>query len=482
MKLNRKGFTLIELLVTIVIIGLVVGLSTFGIISIINNAEEQTIVLSEDNIKEAARLYSAEASSDSWKKTEDYDAFCVTIGELMNKGLLDKNAEINTGGDRNTFVMVRRNKMTLAIEKEELLTEDASVCTGEKIKENYTAPEITGSTNYTDKIEINFTSGSVDSGIKDYKCIYGDTSSNINKEGVINGNTCTLNNLKNNKAYYVLIYMNSNNGTSVLANGNRDYITGDFNEIVMTQNENSITITYNDTDTNGNYINSPMHYFKSSNAGTTNINVEKCTLNSDIFTCDGTTTNIEKDTWYKVETSDVNISYAEEGSIEITSRICDGSNNYKDNRVTFTIENIIKLNTYYVTASNGLNCRTEPNTSSDVRITYSCGTAILGYESSTSGWVYYPENNCYLNTAYLSKTIQNCWTDSDDSNSGGGTPNQPPCGLSVTMYCIGTYAACAPYSYYIHKTTASPTIVSSCSVVQSGTDYKIYQCSFPNSC
>ena len=73
MRLNRKGFTLVELLVTIVVVGLVVGLSTFGVIRLIKSSEEEVVVLSENNLKEAARIYSTEASNDSWKKKVDYE-------------------------------------------------------------------------------------------------------------------------------------------------------------------------------------------------------------------------------------------------------------------------------------------------------------------------------------------------------------------------------------------------------------------------
>lgn len=78
MNLNKKGFTLIELLVTIVIVGLVICLSTYGIIQFLNNTEEQKITLSESSIKEAARIYSSEANKSSWKDSNDYELFCVT--------------------------------------------------------------------------------------------------------------------------------------------------------------------------------------------------------------------------------------------------------------------------------------------------------------------------------------------------------------------------------------------------------------------
>ena len=40
-KLSNKGFTLIELLATILIIGLVLGLTTYGIISSVKSAKDE---------------------------------------------------------------------------------------------------------------------------------------------------------------------------------------------------------------------------------------------------------------------------------------------------------------------------------------------------------------------------------------------------------------------------------------------------------
>ena len=115
MKLNKKGFTLVELLVTIVIVSLVIALSAFGIIKAIGNSKDKAGHISEASLFEAARIYSSESSSDSWKNAEDFEAFCVTVGELMNKGIIDKNAS----NDKNDFIIVKRNKITFAVEKEE---------------------------------------------------------------------------------------------------------------------------------------------------------------------------------------------------------------------------------------------------------------------------------------------------------------------------------------------------------------------------
>lgn len=94
MKLNRKGYTLIELLAVILIIGLVLGFSTYGIINAINSSKEKATTLSENSIKEAAETYATEKNDDSsyWLDITDEGNkyFCITIEELMNKGLLDK--------------------------------------------------------------------------------------------------------------------------------------------------------------------------------------------------------------------------------------------------------------------------------------------------------------------------------------------------------------------------------------------------------
>ena len=66
-KLSNKGFTLIELLATILIIGLVLGLTTYGIISSVDKAKTTNTTISVSGIKEAARTYSNEYKDDTWK-------------------------------------------------------------------------------------------------------------------------------------------------------------------------------------------------------------------------------------------------------------------------------------------------------------------------------------------------------------------------------------------------------------------------------
>ena len=128
-QLNNKGFTLIELLATIAIIGLVIGLSTFGIIKIVENSKNKAKDISMDSIKSSARIYSEEASSSDWKNitNEDYKYFCVTIQELINKGLLKEKEiknYIENDNDKFNYVVVTKNKLTETVEKEEIILSD----------------------------------------------------------------------------------------------------------------------------------------------------------------------------------------------------------------------------------------------------------------------------------------------------------------------------------------------------------------------
>ena len=118
-KLNRKGFTLIELLATILIIGLVLGLTAYGIISSVNSAKDTGTALSLSGIKEAARIYSGEFSDDSWKISNSSSDmyFCTTTEELINKGLLDKKAnKIEDDNIKlNDYIVVIKDKVTKVV-------------------------------------------------------------------------------------------------------------------------------------------------------------------------------------------------------------------------------------------------------------------------------------------------------------------------------------------------------------------------------
>ena len=177
--MNRKGFTLIELLGVIVIIGLVIGGSIFGIIKLINSSKDEASIISESSIKKTASIYSTEKNDDEnyWTEMtrEGYEGkyFCVTIEELLNKGLLPKDKDLGDI-DIHTYVGIRKDNITFVNGNPILLknipsnggntslTEEQiiyGVCTGNIIKETITKhPVLSGGKSYTDEIiNISFT-------------------------------------------------------------------------------------------------------------------------------------------------------------------------------------------------------------------------------------------------------------------------------------------------------------------------------------
>ena len=62
--------------------------------------------------------------------------------------------------------------------------------------------------------------------------------------------------------------------------------------------------------------------------GTSDKDVQECTLSNNIFTCqDGNTKEIKGFTWYKTLDNNINITHTENGNGKITARTLDKSNN-----------------------------------------------------------------------------------------------------------------------------------------------------------
>ena len=351
MKLNRKGYTLIELLAVILIISLIITLSIFGIINAINSSKEKAATLSINSIKEAAETYATEKNDDSsyWLDITDKENkyFCITIEELMNKGLLDKKANIKSKDfDIHSYVLVKKNKVTMVNSKAEILTKDKAnsddykVCMGNIVNEEVTGyPKLDNGTSYTDEIHVGFTDANTNpsSTMSDKVCMYGDSSANIKETGVIEGNTCKLQGLKQNEKYYLRVCMKTSRG-SYLCSNTESRSTLQVKKPTYTFSPNTLTIKYNNANINGE----AKYYFKSTVKGTSNINVNRCTLSNNIFTCDKpTTTNIEKDTWYQSSSNQINISYTTTGTVKVTARTVDKSNNYNESTKDFTINKYI---------------------------------------------------------------------------------------------------------------------------------------------
>ena len=354
MNLNKKGYTLIELLAVILIIGLILVLSTYGIIKAVKSSKGKAATLSEKSIKEAAETYATEKNDDSnyWLDITDKENkyFCTTIEELMNKGLLDKKAE-SAKFKKSDFVLVKKNKVTNVNSKAEILTndnnnDDYKVCSGNIVNEKVTEyPKLDSGTSYTDEIEVPFTDANTNSNstMTDKVCMYGDSTANIKEIGVIEGNTCKLQGLKQNEKYYLRVCMKTSRG-SYLCSNTESRSTLQVKKPTYTLSSNTLTIKYNNANINGE----AKYYFKSTVKGTSNINVKRCTLSNNIFTCDGNTTTIEKYTWYQSSSNQINISYTTTGTAKVTARTVDKSNNYNESTKDFTI------NKYTITFNKGI--------------------------------------------------------------------------------------------------------------------------------
>ncbi len=355
-KLSNKGFTLIELLATILIIGLVLGLTTYGIISSVDKAKTTGTMISVSGIKEAARTYSNEYTDDTWKASNKSNNiyFCTTIQELINKGLLDKNAKSVEGNSisLNDYIAVIKDKKTKVIKKEEILNLDTTekeayeYCTGNKKPENIKKlPTIKGEETYTDTIIAEFTdaefktSDGTSSNITERKCSYaksridgGNAEFIESNNTTINGNKCKITGLESNTGYDIRVCMTSSNDSEACTTKNIK--TLDIKEPTISINGNdSIKITYDDT----NIIEAKgEHYFKSNIDGTTDKNVKYCSFSSN-YNCNGETKVISKNTWYKVDDKEVKLSYTNSGDITITAVTRDKSGNYKSTDKNYSL-------------------------------------------------------------------------------------------------------------------------------------------------
>ena len=354
--MNRKGFTLIELLGVIVIIGLVIGGSIFGIIKLINSSKDEASIISESSIKKTASIYSTEKNDDEnyWTEMtrEGYEGkyFCVTIEELLNKGLLPKDKDLG-GIDIHTYVGIRKDNITFVNGNPILLknipsnggntslTEEQiiyGVCTGNIIKETITKhPVLSGGKSYTDEIiNISFTDIEGENiKIKESTCSYGLTSGNLDHNGTISGNTCNLDKLKDNTDYYVRV-CTSTEGGSIACSDTIAKNTAKIKNPSINLSD-KVKITYDNSNIKGD----SYYYFKSSINATSNVNVSSCTLNNDnTFNCNNdNTTNINSNDWYKTTNKDIELTYSTSGKVNIVARTYDKSNNYAESKKDFNV-------------------------------------------------------------------------------------------------------------------------------------------------
>ena len=348
-KINNKGFTLIELLAIIAITAIILGVGTYGIVNLVNKSKENSSLISETSIKGSASLYADEAGDSLWidPGSGDYKYYCVTIDELINKGLIKKNAKLPKGIDKYNYVSIKKNKVTF-VKGESLIIKDAldgsadaSVCVGNIIKEKIEkAPKEKSVTSYTDEIDSVFDDLVGESKIIDKTCYFNKDSSSIVRDDGHKGifdkssNTCLIKGLDDETIYYYKTCMTTEKG-SIICSDSYSTSTASFVSPEFSTKDDTITIKYKDDN-----VKEPYHYFKSNVNGNSDKNVSECVLGSDNkFTCSGSTSNITKDKWYKVNENEVKITYKDNEikNGDIIARIMDGTGNYKDSDKKFNL-------------------------------------------------------------------------------------------------------------------------------------------------
>ena len=440
MKLNKKGYTLIELLVVIVVIGLILGFATFGIIKAYNNSKGKASDISEGSIIDAGETYANEKTNDEnyWKNIIDKEDkyFCVTIEELMNKGLLDKKANIKSDKfNIHSYVLVKKNKVTSVNSNGEILTDinsdDYKVCSGSISDEKIISyPKLDKGDSYTDEIDAPFSDAITDSEdeITDRVCMYGDSSANIKETGTIEGNDCKLLGLKQNSIYYLRVCMKTSRGNYLCSN-TESRTTKKIKDPIITIN-NNVNIEYKNDGINGE----TGYYFNSMIKGTSNKDVQECTLSNNIFTCqDGNTKEIKGFTWYKTLDNNINITHTENGNGKITARTLDKSNNMAEAvkeisvyKIVFkkgtadTIDGVATDIEKLCTAEKSKTCSvTSPSVEKN-------GYEIIGWNTSnsatTSSWNVNTSKSISANSTYYPITKLNTYTVSYNANGGSGAP------------------------------------------------------------
>ena len=440
MKLNKKGYTLIELLVVIVVIGLILGFATFGIIKAYNNSKGKASDISEGSIIDAGETYANEKTNDEnyWKNIIDKEDkyFCVTIEELMNKGLLDKKANIKSDKfNIHSYVLVKKNKVTSVNSNGEILTDinsdDYKVCSGSISDEKIISyPKLDKGDSYTDEIDAPFSDAITDSEdeITDRVCMYGDSSANIKETGTIEGNDCKLLGLKQNSIYYLRVCMKTSRGNYLCSN-TESRTTKKIKDPIITIN-NNVNIEYKNDGINGE----TGYYFNSMIKGTSNKDVQECTLSNNIFTCqDGNTKEIKGFTWYKTLDNNINITHTENGNGKITARTLDKSNNMAEAvkeisvyKIVFkkgtadTIDGVATDIEKLCTAEKSKTCSvTSPSVEKN-------GYEIIGWNTSnsatTSSWNVNTSKSISTNSTYYPITKLNTYTVSYNANGGSGAP------------------------------------------------------------
>ena len=122
---KKNGFTLVELLSTIVILGIVFSIAIYLVVKNINDAKNNTELITYNNIKSAAKVYNDEVAS-YWNVKDDYEYSCISLGNMIEIGYFDEKViDENDKFSKNTMLKVIRDKDSKVIKETSFSFEDS---------------------------------------------------------------------------------------------------------------------------------------------------------------------------------------------------------------------------------------------------------------------------------------------------------------------------------------------------------------------
>ena len=114
---KKNGFTLVELLSTIVVLGIIFSIAIFLVIKNINNAKENMDLITYNNIKSAAKIYTDDTGA-YWYTKDNYEYSCVSLGDLIELGYFDEKViDRNDKISKNSQLKIIRDKDSKVIKE-----------------------------------------------------------------------------------------------------------------------------------------------------------------------------------------------------------------------------------------------------------------------------------------------------------------------------------------------------------------------------
>ena len=122
---KKNGFTLVELLSTVVILGVVLSVTVYIVMKNINKAKDNADLITYNNIKSAAKVYTDEIAS-YWNIKDDYEYSCISLGNMIEIGYFDENIiNKNDKLSKDTMLKVIRDRDSKVIKETSFSFEDS---------------------------------------------------------------------------------------------------------------------------------------------------------------------------------------------------------------------------------------------------------------------------------------------------------------------------------------------------------------------